>query len=180
MLPQHKKDFLRAVQFTEDEIAAVESAMSQQASKAQGEGLRSKETQQAQPEPVATPVAQPTPEPQPQAQPTDGVDAQAEAAKAFIVKALEPLFQSITAEINTLKQTVAAMQQQQVSSTPAASLAAKSIAQQPGEHVLSGRGPQGPKENNADKEAGQAIASVTGVPFIDNIIAINSAKQNGA
>lgn len=171
MLPEHKKQFLTAVGFTGDEIAAVETTMSTLSKEAQGAGLRSKEV--AQPETVAvTPTPQPEPQPQ---QPS--VDAQMAQAQQIIVKAMEPFLAQFTAELASLKEAVSQLQQQQVSNTPAASLAAKSITQQPGDHVISGRGPTGPKENNADKEAAQAVNSVTGIPFLDNIIALNGQRS---
>lgn len=183
-LPDHKKQFMMQVGFQADEIAAVEEVMAQKALSAQSEGLRSKEA----PQPVAvttTVVTQPTPQPQPQQQPVD-VEAQLKEAQTFLLKALEPILAPLTAEVSSLRNELTQLKQQGESLTPAASaLAAKSIQNQEGAHLLAGRQPdKTPKENNSDKE-GPTAASVLGgqtlgVPFLDNILALNvMAKQKG-
>src|SRR5688572_1243232 len=126
-----KKQFLLAVDFQEDEIAAVEEFMAQKARTAQSEGLRSKEHTTPQPA-VQNPAPTQTQEPQPQQQPVD-VDAQQKLKEAqdFILKALEPILAPLTAKIESLETQFAQLKQQGESLTPAASaLAAKSIIQQ--------------------------------------------------
>lgn len=184
-LPSHKKEFLAAVGYTSEEIAAVETTMAQMAQKAQQQGVRSKEVTEAAPaapaEPVtpAAPAAQEPVQKEPQA--PEGED-QLKQATELMTKALEPILAPLTAKIATLESQLAALQAQGTTSlTPAASgtIVAKSIAQQPGEHVLSGRSPdKGPKENNSDKEGPQA--SLTGIPLLDNILAANHAQQTQA
>lgn len=165
--PDHKKQFLKAVNFSEVEIAGIEGYMDMMAQKAVDEQLHSREQQQPT-------VAQP----QTQQQPVDS-EAQVKQAQEFIVKALEPIMTTLNTRLSALEEGLAQLKQQGESLTPAASaLAAKSIIQQQGDHVIKGRGDQGPKENNSDKEAQQQVQSVTGVPFLDNLLALNDAHSN--
>lgn len=192
-LPEHKKQFLKAVNFQEDEIAAIEATMAQMASKAQADGIKSKDaevvvTVSTTPAPVATTepvVVQPAavedkkPEEEPQPEQPDTAEAQLKQAQEFIVKALEPVIAPLQAEILALKNELTAYKQQPQGDplTPAASLVAKSITQQTGDHVVSGQlkgGDRGPKEN-LDKE-GPPVQSVTGITFLDNLIALNQHR----
>lgn len=181
MLPQHKKEFLEAVGYKPEEIAAVEETMRALAQKAQAQGIRSKEA----PQPPAQLPAVQQPETEEEKKPdaeqeskTVDVDAQLKQAEQFIVKALEPILQPLNAEIVALKAEILALKQQGSNLTPAASvLAAKSITQQEGEHVLkAGERLGGPKENNSDKERNPEM-SATGIPFLDNIMALNQQRQ---
>lgn len=166
-----KKQFLKAVDMTDDEIALVEQVMANKANSAQGEGLRSKEQQPV----VVVNTVQPVPaqEPQPQQQPVVDTEAQLKQAQEFIVKALEPYLLPLVSRLTAIEADLTAIKQQGASLTPAASAAAASILNKEGDHLIAGRSDKGPKENNSDKEAQQAAAKVTGVPFIDNLISLN-------
>lgn len=174
--PDHKKQFLKAVGFAPEEIAAVEETFDGMAARAKEQNLRSKE-QGGGEEVAQETAAQSAPTEQPVTVTT--AEDQLKQAQDFLVKAFEPIMSQVNARISTLESAITAMQQQQtVSNTPAASLAAKSITQQSGDHVLKGRLPdQTPKENNADKE-GAPASNVTGVPFLDNLIALNQQSNN--
>ena len=165
--PDHKKQFLKAVNFSEAEIAGIEGYMDVMAQKAKDEDLHSREQHQ----PSAA-------QPQTQQQPVDP-EAQLKQAQEFLLKAFEPVMATLNTRLSALEEGLTKVQQQGESLTPAASaLAAKSIIQQQGDHVIKGRGDQGPKENNSDKEAQEQVQSVTGVPFLDNLLALNDAHSN--
>lgn len=164
-----KKQFLKAVDMTDAEIAAVEEVMAKKAKSAQDEGLHSREQQPV----VVVNNAQTVPaqEPQPQQQPVVDVETQLKQAQEFIVKALEPYLAPLIARLTALEAEQAALKQA-AAATPAASSAA-SILDKEGAHQINGRGDKGPKENNSDKE-GQATPAITGVPFVDNLISLNN------
>lgn len=171
-LPEHKKQFLGAVGFQSSEIAAIEETLAKLASKAKQDGLRSKEETPAVVEPEKNgqeekPVVAQQPD----------VDTQLKEATAMLVKALEPVIEPLRAELAALKAEVESMKVKE-SLTPAASLlSSKSILNQDGEHVVTGKGDKTPKENNSDKD--KRAAAVTGIPFLDNIIALNEQRTVG-
>lgn len=173
-LPNHKKEFLKAVQFTDQEIAAIDQTMDNLAAKAKQEGIVSKEASAPadQTPPAAVPpapVAAEEPKKPEEQQPVVSPEDQVKEAQALLVKALEPILAPLTQRLDALDARLAQVETP-ASLTPAAALAAKSITNQPGGHVVKGRNPEtGPVETKETEEA----PTVTGIKFVDRIIALN-------
>jgi len=176
MIPEAKKDYLRKVGITDEQIAAIEADAQDKAAKAAASGLAFKESEVPVPEaePEIEPVTEPEEETEDVAE-AEGVPAiTREEVKEAILAAVAPLAEglaNITALVTKQVESEDKRIAQKAADTPAASIAALvlkdlRVVGQPAARV-DGR-TKGAKDGPAETSAAEAV---TGIPWIDEMLA---------
>lgn len=170
MIPEAKKDYLRKVGITDEQIAAIEADAQDKAAKAAASGLAFKESE------VPAPPVEPEVEAEVEAEPEAEAEAPItrEEVKEAILAAVAPLAEGlanlttiVTKEVKSDEQRIAL----KAADTPAASIAALvlkdlRVVGKP-EARVDGR-TKGAKDGPAETSAAEAV---TGIPWIDEMLA---------